>query len=211
MNFFLNFRNQKFFEFSKFEVSGIAQIGKWRNFEIFFQFGKSKFGLKKKAILESFIHSIFRTIRNFANFSNLSNSKILEFYKLDISRIFQIEIFWNFPNCKFLEFSKPKIFRIFQIQNFWNCPNCKMKKYSVLEIPVLKIPNKYPYTWSTAQLWYKESFLAYSKRFKIRLRRENNFEHQRHYVLPIANDSRLRSLRLVHRQGGYTLPKSRDR
>ena len=27
-------------------------------------------------------------------------------------------------------------------------------KYSVLELPVLEIQNKYPCTWSTAQLWY---------------------------------------------------------
>ena len=36
LNFFLNFPNTKFFEFSNFEVFEIVQIGKLRNFDIFF-------------------------------------------------------------------------------------------------------------------------------------------------------------------------------
>ena len=53
-----NFRNLKFF--------GIVQIGKLRNFEIF-PIWKIKVWLQKLPILKLFVHSIFRTTRNFAN------------------------------------------------------------------------------------------------------------------------------------------------
>ena len=70
--------------------------------------------------MESFIHSIFRTTRNFVNFSNFSNSTFLEFYKLVISRIFQIENLKKISNWNFLEFSKFKFPGNAQIRKWKN-------------------------------------------------------------------------------------------
>ena len=63
---FFNFPNWKFFEFFKLEVFGIVQIGKLGNFKTFSTW-KIKVWLQKLAILELFVHSIFRTTRNFSN------------------------------------------------------------------------------------------------------------------------------------------------
>ena len=66
IEFFFNLSNCTFSEFFKFEVSGIAEIGKLRNFEIFLIW-KIKVWLQKLAISELIVHSIFRTTRNFAH------------------------------------------------------------------------------------------------------------------------------------------------
>ena len=46
---------------------------------------------------------------------------------------------------------------VLEIHNFF-----KYSKYSLLEIPVLEIPNKNLCTWSTAQLWF--GYLAWKVR-----------------------------------------------
>ena len=53
-------------EFAKLQIFGLFQIRKLRNFKIF-SIRKIKVCLQKLAILELFVHSIFRTTRNFAN------------------------------------------------------------------------------------------------------------------------------------------------
>ena len=63
---FFNLPNSQFLELFKLEVFGVVQIGKLRNFKIF-AIWKIKVWLQKLAILELFVHSIFRIIRNFAN------------------------------------------------------------------------------------------------------------------------------------------------
>ena len=74
IEFLFNFQNYKFleipklnfFEFAKLQIFEIVRIGKLRNLKKFV-IRKIKVCLQKMAILELFVHSIFRTTRNFAN------------------------------------------------------------------------------------------------------------------------------------------------
>ena len=50
----------------------------------------------------------------------------MEFYKLEIIGIFEIQNFWNFLNSKLLEFSKFDIIGIFLIGSYWNFPDWKI-------------------------------------------------------------------------------------
>ena len=96
---FWNFRNWNFFDFFKLDVFGIVQIGKLINLNIF-SIWKIKVWLQKLAILEFFVHSIFRTTRNFANshistFISYSSGNFLDWQVHEIIKFLKL---FNFKN-----------------------------------------------------------------------------------------------------------------
>ena len=111
---FLNFPNWNFFELSKFEVFGIVQIGKLRNFEIFFNLENQSLAPK----IGSFEIARPFDIPHYSQFCQFS------YFPSDIYiyqfRCFNFSTFISYPSENFLDQQIYKIIKFLKSFNFEN-------------------------------------------------------------------------------------------
>ena len=138
---FWNFLNLKFFEFSKFEVFGIVQIGKLRNFEIFFNLENQTLA-PRIGNFEIVLPFDVPHYSQFCQFSYLPFDmnqfrcfKSLTFipYSSGNSLDWQIHKIIKFLKLFNFEFSKSRIVKILWIEIFWNSLNWNFLEFSELK------------------------------------------------------------------------------